>query len=116
MRFFDILIDTIRRNPLTTVLFVMLLIAAPGILGIFALFLCIPLLFVVIGALVIRYRIRKVQQSMDEQLKNHGRKRSGTSYSSKGDGKVTVHIPHQEQKVSDDVGEYVSFKEVDDKE
>ena len=108
--------DTIRRNPLTTVLFVMLLIAAPGILGIFALFLCIPLLFVVIGALVIRYRLRKVQKGMEEQLKDHARKTSGTSYSSKGDGKVTVHIPHQEQKVSDDVGEYVSFKEVDDKE
>jgi hypothetical protein len=30
---------------------------------------------------------------------------------SKPEGKVTVHIPHQEPKVSDDVGEYVDFKE-----
>ena len=115
MRFFNTLIDTIRRNPLSTVLFVMLIVAAPGLLGIFALFLLIPLIFVLIGAVMIRYRLRKVQKSMEEQLKNHSQRTSGTKYSSKGDAKVTVHIPHQEQKVSDDVGEYVSFKEVDDK-
>ena len=35
----------------------------------------------------------------------------GVTAAAKPEGKVTVHIPHQEPKVSDDVGEYVDFKE-----
>ena len=39
------------------------------------------------------------------------RRTSTNPGASKPEGKVTVHIPHQEPKVSDDVGEYVDFKE-----
>lgn len=113
MRFFDILIDTIRRNPLTTVLIVMLIVAAPGVLGVFALFLLIPIISLLIGWIMIQYRVRKVKKSMEEQLRNHAeREGQRTTDSTKREGKVTVHIPPQEQKVSDDVGEYVSFKEI----
>ena len=34
-----------------------------------------------------------------------------TSTGSDAQGKVTVHIPHQEPRINDQVGEYVDFKE-----
>lgn len=120
MNIFSVLLDIIRRNPLSTVLFIMIIIAAPGLLGVFAIFLLIPLIFIVIAWVAMSYRLRRVKKTMEQQMHNTQSGTTGSSSrahtrSSQGEGKVTVHIPHQEQKVSDDVGEYVSFKEVDEK-
>ena len=116
MNIFRTLLDIIRANPLTTVLVVMLLVAAPGVLGVFAIFLLIPLVLILIGWISIVYRARKVQKTMRDQMRDaqNGGGYSGGTRTAKPEGKVTVHIPPQENKVSDDVGEYVSFKEVDE--
>ncbi len=118
MNFFSTIWEIIKRNPLTTLLVVMLAIAAPGVLGVFALILIIPLIIAVIGWFLVMYRVRKVQKSMEDQLRDHQRRTTtgggtytGASSSTSSEGKVTVHVPHQEPKVSDDVGEYVDFKE-----
>ena len=117
MNIFNTLLDIIRRNPLTTVLIIMLFVAAPGLLGVFALILIIPLIIAIVGWFLVMYRVRKVQKSMDDQLRNHQRRTAGnntytnSSTHSTREGKVTVHVPQQEQRVSEDVGEYVDFKE-----
>ena len=115
---FSTLWEVIQRNPLTTLFIIMLAVAAPGVLGFFALILIIPLLIAVIGWFAVMYRVRKVQKSMDDQLRDHQRRTAGANPSSSSsrthtsqDGKVTLHVPHHEPKVSDDVGEYVDFKE-----
>ena len=115
---FSTLWEIIQRNPLTTLFVIMLAVAAPGVLGFFALILIIPLLIAVIGWFAVMYRVRKVQKDMEDQLHNHHRRTAGANPSSSSsrphtsqDGKVSLHVPHHEPKVSDDVGEYVDFKE-----
>ncbi|MBQ1202027.1 MAG: hypothetical protein IIX59_08640 [Alistipes sp.] len=116
MDFFSTLWEIIKRNPLTTLFIIMLAVAAPGVLGVFALILIIPLIIAIIGWFMVMYRVRKVQKSMDDQLRDHQRRTQsgGYSHSAGGagtEGKVTVHVPKHEPRVSDDVGEYVPFKE-----
>ena len=115
---FSTLWEVIQRNPLTTLFVIMLAVAAPGVLGFFALIQIIPLLIAVIGWFAVMYRVRKVQKDMEDQLHNHHRRTAGANPSGSSsrthtsqDGKVTLHVPHHEPKVSDDVGEYVDFKE-----
>lgn len=111
--FFSMLYEIIRRNPLTTLLLVMLAVAAPGVFGVFALMLVVPLLIIAVGALAIMWRMRKVKQQMEEQLRDHHRRTTGSTYTTDttSEGKVTVHIPPQEKRVNDGVGEYVDFRE-----
>ena len=112
--FFSMLYEIIRRNPLTTLLLVMLAVAAPGVFGVFALMLVVPLLIIAVGALAIMWRMRKVKKQMEEQLRDHHRRTTGSTYTATdttSEGKVTVHIPPQEKRVSDGVGEYVDFRE-----
>ena len=68
---FSTLWEVIQRNPLTTLFVIMLAVAAPGVLGFFALILIIPLLIAVIGWIAVMYRVRKVQKNMEDQLNNH---------------------------------------------
>ena len=110
MGIFSNLIDIIRRNPFTTLLIVVLLVAAPKLLGLFALLLLVPIIILVVGAAIMLVRLRKVQRDMRD-AQSQGGYTSANPGSTKTDGKVTVHIPHTEPKVSDDVGEYVDFKE-----
>lgn len=113
MGFFERLLDTMRRNPLTTVLLIMLIVAAPGVLGVFAIVLFIPLIVAIIGVVILLFRVRKIQKQMSGNGggNTHNSQDGGRGKSSKS-GKVTLHIPPQEQRVNDDVGEYVPFKEV----
>ncbi|MBQ7951683.1 MAG: hypothetical protein IJ286_01045 [Alistipes sp.] len=108
MRFFSNLFDIIRRNPFTTVLVVMLIIAAPQFFGLIALLMIVPILILAIGTAVMLHRLRNVQKNMHEPNSGGTQANPGGA---KPEGKVTVHIPRQEPKVSDDVGEYVDFKE-----
>lgn len=110
MGIFSNLIDIIRRNPFTTLFIVLLLIAAPQLLGLFALLLLVPIIILVVGAAIMLVRLRKVQRDMRD-AQSHGGYTGTNPGGTKSAGKVTVHIPHQEPKVSDDVGEYVDFKE-----
>ena len=110
MGFLSNLIDIIRRNPLTTLLVIMLLVAAPKLFGFIALLLLVPIIILVVGAAIVLVRLRKAQRDMQD-TQSRGGFTGANSGSTKPDGKVTVHIPHQEPKVSDDVGEYVDFKE-----
>ena len=87
---FSTLWEIIQRNPLTTLFVVMLAVAAPGVLGFFALILIIPLLIAVIGWFAVMYRVRKVQKSMDDQLRDHQRRTQSGGYSHSAGGAGTV--------------------------
>lgn len=115
--FFALVWEFAKRNPILTLFIVMFPIVAPQLLGIFALVLIIPLAILIIGALAIAWRVRKVRRDMESQFRdadNRGafRQRAGAdTQGAEPEGKVTVHIPHQEPRVNDEVGEYVPFKE-----
>ncbi|MBQ7856535.1 MAG: DUF4834 family protein [Alistipes sp.] len=117
--FFSFIAEFISRNPLTVVLLVVLCVAAPQVMGLFALVLLVPLLLALFGAALFWWRLRRVRKEMEQQM--HRAEQQGRAYTQRprGDGAtcegdITVVASEPRQKrVSDDVGEYIDFKEVE---
>lgn len=115
--FFRIIGDIITRNPLTTLFLVMLFVAAPSLFGVLAFIILLPLLFFVLLAVSVMWRVRRVQRQMEEQMRQQGFRQSGdrANYggrtSARREGDVTLTATPTEQRVNDDVGEYVPFTE-----
>lgn len=114
--FFANLIAGIRRNPLTFVVLLLLMLAAPWLFGVIALVFVAMALVVLFSWLSIIWRVRDAQRQMERDFDEAGRnrhkngnyRRSGTK-----EGDVTVVATEPSRKrVNDDVGEYVDFKEV----
>ena len=115
---FSLILDFITRNPLTTLIFVLLCIAAPQVLGIFALILLVPVMLAVMGGLIFLWKVRKAQRDVEQKMRDaqgrasySERRYSGGGSTQEGNVTVTATEP-QQKRVSDDVGEYVDFKEV----
>ena len=117
--FFGTIIDLIVRNPLTTLFFVVLMVAAPGIFGLFALIIVGLLLFGVLSWALLVWRLRRVQRDMQERLRDQMRstqhaQQGGASQQPRDEGDVrVVATERKEKRVSESVGEYVDFKEVE---
>ena len=116
--FFSLILDFIARNPLTTLLVVVLCVAAPQVLGIFALILLVPVLLAIVGGALFLWKLRKAQRDVEQKMReaqgraSYSERRYGAGDSAR-EGNVTVTATEPQQKrVSDDVGEYVDFKEV----
>lgn len=117
--FFANLIAGIRRNPLTFVVLLLLMMAAPWLFGVIALVFVVMALVVLFSWLSIIWRVRDAQRQMERDFdeadgnrhrNGNYRRRSGTK-----EGDVTVVATEPSRKrVNDDVGEYVDFKEVKD--
>lgn len=114
--FFANLIAGIRRNPLTFVVLLLLMLAAPWLFGVIALIFVAMALVVLFSWLSIIWRVRDAQRQMERDFdkaggnrhRNGNYRRSGTK-----EGDVTVVATEPSRKrVNDDVGEYVDFKEV----
>ena len=125
MNIFSAIIDSIvgfvNRNPLTTIVLVMLMVFAPSVFG--AIFIGIMVLLLVLLAvpMFLLFRLRRASQ----QMENEARRSSQRSYSeqfytrqqAKSEGDVKVHPTTQQppKRVNDNVGDYVEFEEVKDK-
>ncbi len=111
------IINFIRRNPLFVAFLVIIAIGAPWLFGVFALILLVPMLLIAISLVPAIRSVRRAQRAAEEQHRRYG----DATYASPNDGEtdsrregeVTVITTEPAQKkVSDDVGEYVDFKEV----
>lgn len=116
--FFANLIAGIRRNPLTFVVLLLLMLAVPWLFGVIALVFVAMALVVLFSWLSIIWRVRDAQRQMERDFDEAGgnRHRNG-NYRRNGtkEGDVTVVATEPSRKrVNDDVGEYVDFKEVKD--
>ena len=134
MNFFTAIIDSlvgfVQRNPLTTLLIVILALGAPALLKGIALFILYFLMGVVVLAIVLmlvfRWRIYKVRKQMEEQFgegfgeQTRGgfrQRNSGSPFAERErrgrEGEVRVHktAGTPEKRVSKDVGDYVDFEE-----
>lgn len=121
--FWSELWDFVKRNIFAIVLIVTLVVAAP-----WSLIFVLPIALFFLFLLVIIWRVRKAQQRIyDEARRQAGgeydEEREEQSHRSwwrgrtKGEGEVTVVRTEQpEQRINDDVGEYVDFKEVKNEE
>ena len=134
MNFFTAIIDSlvgfVQRNPLTTLLIVILALGAPALLKGIALFILYFLMGIVVLAIVLmlvfRWRIYKVRKQMEEQFgEGFGKqtrggfrqRNSGSPFAERErrgrEGEVRVHktAGTPEKRVSKDVGDYVDFEE-----
>lgn len=107
---------------MTTLFLVMLFVAAPSLFGVLAFIILLPLLFFVLLAVSVMWRVRRVQRQMEEQMRQQqgfrqrgDRANYGGRTSARREGDVTLTATPTEQRVNDDVGEYVPFTEEKEK-
>lgn len=114
--FFSSLLGSIRRNPLTFVVLVALICAAPWLFGALALVIVALLLVSLLSWFSLIWRVRDAQRTMEREMDEQQRaQRHWYDFGrrSQREGDITVTETEVTRKrVSDDVGEYVDFKEV----
>lgn len=112
--FFASLLGSIRRNPLTFVLLLALICVAPYLLGVVALIFLAILLISLLSWFSLVWRVRDAQRTMEQDA--DARRQSnwyGFGRRQQREGDVTItETDTMQKRVSDDVGEYVDFKEV----
>lgn len=120
---FDSIINYIQRNPLTTIIIVMLMVFAPSFFGALLVGVAVVVLLLLAVPLFMFFRMRRMSRRVEEQMRDNARgfynqhtSAGGGQWSRSGaqEGRVSVH-PTSEQpqkRVSDDVGDYVDFEEV----
>ena len=102
----------IKRNILVIVLMVTLAVAMP-----WTLIFIIPLALIALAPVFLLWRVNKAQKDMfGNQTETSNTQQQGFGHrKQKNEGKVTVvQAEPTEQRVSNDVGEYVDFKEIKD--
>ena len=120
MNFITILLDSIvgfvRRNPITCIVLAILAVAFPPVFGFVVWAIAMLIAVAAISALVLLWRLRKVQRTIKDQFDRSGGAAPGGGYSQqqqRREGDVSVHRTSEApaKKISDDVGEYVDFEE-----
>lgn len=119
----DSIVEWIRRNPLTSILLVMIAVFAPGLYG--AIFIGIGIVILLLLAIPIFgiFKLRRMSRKMEEQANQTGQQQRqgfggfgghgfGKKQNNEGEVKVYTTTSTPEKRVSDDVGEYVDFEEV----
>ncbi len=122
----DALAEFVRRNPIFTLIIVVLALTAPALLkgiALFVLYLVLGFLVLVfLVSLLFRWRIRRVQRQMEEQFgaggfggagfgSGRGARAEGNQRQQEGEVKVYRTSETPEKRVSEDVGDYVEFEE-----
>ena len=105
--------DIIKQNIFTIIIIVTLIVAMPWLGYLFL----IPLIIVVIFGAMLAWKVHKLRsQIYDEAQRQQGEQQQQSWWhrsQRRSEGDVTVIQTEQtEQRVSDDVGEYVDFKEI----
>ena len=120
MNFLSAIIDSflgfVSRNPLTTIIIVMLLVFAPSFFGALLIGVVVLVLILLAIPLFMLFRLRRASRNFQEQTRHESQQSySQQSYSQpKSEGDVKVHATTQQpqKRVNDNVGDYVEFEEV----
>lgn len=120
---FDSIINYIQRNPLTTIIVVMLIVFAPSLFGALLVGVGIVLLLLLAIPVYMLFRVRRMSRKMEDEVREQshqgGYTRTNTysGYGQSKEGEVRVHATSEQppKRVSDDVGDYVDFEEVKEK-
>ena len=125
MNFLSAIIDSflgfVSRNPLTTIIIVMLLVFAPSFFGALLIGVVVLVLILLAIPLFMLFRLRRASRNFQEQTRHESqqsysqRKYNQQGYSQpKSEGDVKVHATTQQpqKRVNDNVGDYVEFEEV----
>ena len=128
MNIFSAIIESIlsfiRNNPLTVLFFVMLAVFAPSLFGSLLIGLLIFGIIIMAVPLFMFFKLYRMSRKVEQQAKSQQQQRTHyytrQEYSSaqqqhtKDDGEVKVYTTssQQQKRVSEDVGDYIDFKEV----
>ena len=125
MNFLSAIIDSflgfVSRNPLTTIIIVMLLVFAPSVFGVLFIGVIALLLLTLAIPAFLLFRLRRASRNFQEQTRHESqqsysqREYNQQGYSQpKSEGDVKVHATTQQpqKRVNDNVGDYVEFEEV----
>ena len=125
MNFLSAIIDSflgfVSRNPLTTIIIVMLLVFAPSVFGVLFIGVIVLLLLTLAIPAFLLFRLRRASRNFQEQARHESQQRySQREYTQQGysqpksEGDVKVHATTQQpqKRVNDNVGDYVEFEEV----
>lgn len=122
MNIFSAIIDSIvgfvNRNPLTTIIIVMLLVFAPSFFGTLLIGIAILILITLAIPIFMLFRLRRVSRKMKEEAQQNSTQGGFYNDSRQSEGDVKVHSTSQQpqKRVNDNVGDYVDFEEVKNKE
>ena len=125
MNFLSAIIDSflgfVSRNPLTTIIIVMLLVFAPSFFGALLIGVVVLALILLAIPLFMLFRLRRASRNFQEQARHESQQNySQREYTQQGysqpksEGDVKVHATTQQpqKRVNDNVGDYVEFEEV----
>lgn len=124
MNIFSAIIDSIvgfvSRNPLTTIIIVMLMVFAPSVFGVLFVGVIVFLLLMLAIPAFMLYRLRRASRNMEEEARRTSQQRQSHQYygrqETKNEGEVKVHSTTQQppKRVNENVGDYVEFEEVNE--
>lgn len=113
-------VEGFKSIPLFVFVILAIVILAPSLLG-YMLYAILGLLLLgVLAFAILAWRVQRVQRQMHEQFRRQGESAGHQQYNhnahrrrANNEGDVSVHATAAmpEKKISDDVGEYVDFKE-----
>ena len=112
--FLNELLNFIKRNIFTIVLIVTLIVAMPWLGFLFV----IPLVIIVVVGAMLAWKVHKLRnqiynEAQQQQNRQHQQQGWWQRTRTRNEGEVTVvQTEPTEQRVNDDVGEYVDFKEI----
>lgn len=114
------IVESFKNTPLFVFVLAAIIIAAPSLFG-YILYAILGLVLLGIIAFgILAWRIRHVQREVMDQFRQQGEQAGHRQYSYRSsrrkadnEGDVSIHATPAmpEKRVSDDVGEYVDFKE-----
>ena len=115
MNFLSAIIDSflgfVSRNPLTTIIIVMLLVFAPSVFGVLFIGVIVLLLLTLAIPAFLLFRLRRASRNFQEQTR-HESQQGYSQPKSEGDVKVHATTQQPQKRVNDNVGDYVEFEEV----
>lgn len=124
MNIFSAIIDSIvgfvQRNPLTTIILIMLMVFAPSALGAIVIGVGIALLVLLLIPIFMLYRLRRAGRKFEEQMREQARQggfynNTQQQHQQQDTGNVKVYTTNEQprKRINDDVGDYVDFEEVE---
>lgn len=114
------IVEGFKNTPLFVFIILAILVTAPSLLG-YMLYAILGLIILGVAAFgILAWRMRRAQREVMDQFRKQGEKSDHQQYSyrssrrkAQNEGDVSIHATTAmpEKRISDDVGEYVDFKE-----
>ena len=114
------IVEGFKNTPLLVFVILAIALAAPSLFGYIFYAILGLVALIIVAFCILAWRLSRVQREVMDQFRQQGEQAGHRHYSyrssrrrAENEGDVSVHTTtaHREKRISDDVGEYVDFKE-----